>query len=169
MAFFIQVTPILNPKAREWCKMPYPGHPKGCPNFNTGKKECPPDAPMFDDFFDMSGDFWMGVEKFELGEHVKRMIALHPDWTDKQARCCLYWQNGVRKRLRTDTELFISLLLPDLINIDDGDGEYDYTMLPEAMGMNVIATALRHDIPIKARPVDAIHKISIVGRRLKHG
>ena len=53
-----------DPKARDgrWCMLPYPNHPKGCPNHGQ-KSHCPPFAPIAYDFFDFNiGD--VGTNKF---------------------------------------------------------------------------------------------------------
>ncbi len=75
----------------------------------------------------------------------------HPEWSDRQARCCLYWQGSVRKQLREETKKFA-----------DKNGMV-YTLIPEAMGVNVIATARKLGVPIKAKPDDMIYKIALVG------
>jgi len=40
--------------AGEWCRIPYPGHPKGCPNCDSVRVTCPPNAPKVSDVYDLS-------------------------------------------------------------------------------------------------------------------
>src|SRR3989344_5459104 len=82
--------------ANEWCRLPYPNHKKGCPNYN--KKDCPPKAAFFKNI--IKSPFKLVAVNFNLEEHAKRMKEKHHDWSDKQARCVLYWQKGVDKKLK---------------------------------------------------------------------
>ena len=142
---------VITPRARDWCKLPYPGHPNGCPN-NGQRPCCPPTAPMVDAFIDLEQPHWFVIERFNLKDHKERMLFTHTDWSDRQAKCVLYWQGTVKKRLREKTETFIQTH-PGAV----------YTLLPEAMGVNVIVTARRLGIPIEIKPENFVHKISLVG------
>ena len=153
MAKIIEITGqlVINPKTREWCKLPYPGHTKGCPNYGK-KDDCPPKAPMVDEVFDLSKPHWLIVEEFNLGEFAEKMKEKHPHWSDKQSRCLLYWQGSVRKKLRLALEEFQEKM-PDTI----------YTLLPEAMGVNVFLTAKKVGIKIDKNPMGTVYKIALVG------
>ena len=131
--------------------MPYPDHPKGCPNYGK-RKECPPTAPLVQDYIDLEQPHWFIIQKYDLNAHVQRMKVKHPHWSDRQARCVLYWQGAVKGMLSKACKQFIKEH-PGLIS----------TLIPEAMGVNVIATAIRMGIPIKARPDGTIYKIALVG------
>ncbi len=93
--------------------------------------------------------------KFDLAGHVKRMMVRNPGWSDRQARCVLYWQAGVNKQLRQEASRFIYHA--------DGSRDMVYTTRPEAMGVNVIATAPHCDIPVQVQPKDTVYKIALVG------
>ncbi|MCK5015297.1 MAG: hypothetical protein KAS66_15920 [Candidatus Omnitrophica bacterium] len=139
-------------KCRGFCKIPYYNHPKGCPSF--GKYEhCPPQAPLVKDAFDFSQEMYFVIEEFNLKRHVERMHIRHPHWSLRQCRNLLYWQGGVRKRLRTKTEEFI----------ERRNNGMTYTLLPEAMGVMVINTAIALGIPIERTPENKVIKISLVG------
>ena len=139
---------------RHWCKLPYPGHPKGCPNY--GKSDvCPPKVCFVSEFIDLNMDHYFVVEKFDLGSFAKSMKEKHPHWSDKQCKCCLYWQNGVRKRLKSKCSTFIQ----------DRPG-YIYTLIPEAMGVNVFQTAHRHNLMISRKNPIVVYKIALVGKQL---
>jgi len=139
-------------KAREWCKLPYPDHPKGCPAYGR-RKDCPPNAPRFHERFDPP--FYLVAVRFDLAEHAKKMRVKHPDWSEKQARCLLYWQRQVDKQLKKEC----------LKLLDKLPASFDYTMKPEAMGVNVITTALKIYIPIETKPQNYVWKIAIIGKR----
>lgn len=139
----------INHACRGYCKLPYPNHPEGCPNFNKNP-ECPPKSQLIEDIFDMNKEMFFVVEEFDLKEHIVRMKLNHPWWTDLQLRNLLYWQGGVRKRLKEKTEQFMQ---HDMI----------YTLLPESMGVMVINTALKLVIPIERNPKEKVFKIALVG------
>ena len=90
---------VISEEARNglWCTLPYPNHKKGCPNY--GKKDyCPPFAPRFEDI--TIDPYYLVIETFNLEKHANRMRERHPKWTERQCRNLLYWQGGVRKRLK---------------------------------------------------------------------
>ncbi len=137
-------------KTREWCKLPYPGHPKGCPNYNK-KNICPPIVGIVDDIFDLSKPHWFAIVKFDLKAHVDRMLLKHPNWSEKQCRCVLYWQQTVNKNLREYSEKFVSEM-PGTI----------YTTCPEAMGVHVFYTFKKLGLEIKRNP-DIVNKVALIG------
>lgn len=94
----IQVTPVIDYSVRNLCVNPYPGHPKGCPNFDK-KKGCPPGAALYDQVYDLSKSVYAIINKFDFKAHTDRMRNLHPEWSERQVRCCLYWQKGARREL----------------------------------------------------------------------
>jgi hypothetical protein len=95
------------------------------------------------------------VETFDLNAHAKTMAAKHPEWSKKQCKCCLYWQNGVRKRLKQQCVDFIK-----------NHPGYICTLIPEAMGVNVFRTAHRHGLMIRKNP-SIVHKVALVGMALE--
>jgi hypothetical protein len=139
---------VYDIRARDgmWCKLPYPGHPKGCPNFPA----CP--ATYFD-FLDSSKVWthWYAViEEFDLVGHKKKMKQLHPLWTDRQCRNPLYWQNGVRSKLNKKA----------LAVYKHGDTILE---IPEACGINVFETMAKVGINIERYP-DIVRKIMLIGK-----
>ncbi len=141
----------INYKAREWCKLPYPDHPKGCPNFGH-HQTCPPEAPFIENFINLQKPIYLIVVEFNLGMHIRKMLQTHKGWSERQAKCVLYWQAGVNAQLEQECKLF-KWSHPNMIT----------TRCPEAMGVNVIATALKHDLPIKVHPKEIVYKIALAG------
>ena len=142
-------TVVVDERAREgtWCTLPYPNHPKGCPNF----PECCESRPHFNDY---QGFNWVAVvEKFDLKTHAETMKAKHPHWTERQCRNLLYWQNGVRSRLRKKSESMTYPLMGDVL-LD----------IPEANGVNLYATMSKHGLFLKSNP-DIVYKIMLVGKK----
>ncbi len=141
----------INMKTRDWCKLPYPDHPKGCPNYGCVLR-CPPQAPLIQNFINLNKTLYLIVVEFNFAQHISKMKSLHPNWSDRQARCCLYWQNSVNKELENACTLF-KWSHPEMIT----------TRCPEAMGVNVIATAQLAGIPIEVKPTTKVYKIALAG------
>jgi len=142
----------INYACRGYCKLPYPNHSKGCPNYNKNP-ECPPKVKRIEDVFDMNKDMFFIIEEFNLREHVEKMKIKHPYWSKLQLRNLLYWQGTVRKHLKEKVIYFIQ----------HHDINMIYTLLPEAMGVMVINTVLKLGIPIERIPVNKVFKIALVG------
>ena len=145
----IPIIPVLDFGVREYCTLPYPGHKKGCPMFGK-RKECPPQAPLFDKHFDMTKPIFAAICEFDIWKHAVRMFNKHPHWTDKQCRNPLYWQNSVRKMLKEFCEEFCREGLV-------------YTLIPEAMGMDVVKTMAKADVKIEFPPNIIVRKVAIIG------
>jgi hypothetical protein len=113
---------VYDRKARgEYCQLPYPNHPKGCPNLLT----C---LSKHVDFLSLKGFKWFAViEEFDLKTHAEDMKRKHPSWSGRQCRNLLYWQQGVRNRLIDKAVHFMDI------------GDVILT-LPEACGVHVFET-----------------------------
>lgn len=140
---------IIDHRAREWCKLPYPNHPRGCPNY--GKKyDCPPQVQLIENWLGDYKKLWLVCVSFDIESHAEEMLRRHPHWSDRQARCLLYWQPKVNKELARATWGFA---------IDRLNG---CSYCPEAMGVDVIKTARLAGLPIETNPRKIVHKISLV-------
>jgi len=130
----VKVFPVIDPSIRDLCRKPYPGHPRGCPNYGR-RKTCPPAVPLLDKVFKIPADGVMCVyNRFDLSRHVDRMKSLHPNWSVRQLHCCLYWQGTARKELR---EHIADWLDEPRSNPFD---RVDILEKPEAFGVNVTET-----------------------------
>jgi hypothetical protein len=136
----IMLDPATQPVSSLCCK-PYPGHPRGCPNFNK-KSGCPPSVKLWNEVFDTSQLTFAIINRFDFGAHVAKMKALHPKWSDRQAGCCLYWQAGARKELANGILKFYR-------NRTELHGlNYKAITCPEATGIDVGATVKQLGIDI---------------------
>lgn len=149
---------VIDSSVRGLCQKPYPNHPKGCPNFDK-RPFCPPRCPFFEDVFDMSKDFWVVWTPFNFAAHILRMRKKHPEWSQRQLECCLYWQGTANKGLReavSDIEYYL-----------EGTGNWRTTYCPEAMGMNVTATMKNLGVDLEWPPQEVVRKVAIIGVRKK--
>lgn len=145
------------------CRLPYPGHPRGCPNWNKSPN-CPPHALKIEDKYDLNKQSYFVVRPFDIGAHKERMKSIHPEWSDKQCACCLYWQKGIKKELKEKALCFTHELLCADMSLENPTGEdYQFELIPEAMGLNVFETAPYHGILIERNPQKILYKIAFVG------
>lgn len=140
----------IDHKFRELCKNPYYNHPRGCPNYGK-RKTCPPQQKLFFDVFD--SDFYLIFTKFDLKNHIDKMRKKHPNWTEKQLYCCLYWQGTARKNLKEEIKRFKKL-----------SPRHYATTCPEAMGVNVTQLMLDNTgINLEWPPKNRAYQIAIAG------
>jgi len=148
----LRVCPVLDYTVRGLCVRPYPLHPKGCPN--VGKCDrCPPDAPLFDEVYDISSPIYAVVNEFDLAGHVARMAAKNPAWSDRQLKCVLYWQNTARKQLSEKIEVALAAL-----------PGYTATGCPEGMGVDVTATLSQVGIILEWPPVRVARHVALLAK-----
>jgi hypothetical protein len=158
----------LNNLARLWCKLPYRDHPGGCPSYGK-KPSCPPRAPLIAEFIDLSRPIFAVWVRFDLAAHKRKWLAVHPTHSDRQAGNLLYWQPRVIQELRDHASSFSRFLTKTSILSESPSGPpaagTRFTLCPEAMGVNVIATALRLGIPVSLHPQrdGTVYKIAIIG------
>lgn len=137
--------------AREWCKLSYPGHKNGCPNYGE-RETCPPKIKTIYECFDLSKQHWLAVVSFDLAAHVERLKEIHPDWSERQLFCCLYWQGSVRKQLKELCEDFVK-----------NKSEICFSNCPEAMGINVFTTLSKFDVKLTKNPKNIVYKVALIG------
>lgn len=166
------VTPVVDLSMRSLCTQPYPGHPKGCPNYGE-RDTCPPRQKPFDDVYDTDLAIWALWAEFDLGAHIDKMRKAHPCWTHRQLVCCLYWQGTVRKFLRTESAKQIRKFNKDDWStvkwIDSVDAPFTdrvlLTTCPEAMGVNVTATMKTIGVVLEWPPIETTRMVYLVGVR----
>jgi predicted metal-binding protein len=156
-----RVTVKLDPSVRDLCRRPYPGHSRGCPN--AGKKfGCPPAAPPLGELLDLSRKVYAVWVDFDLAAHRRRMLAKHPDWSDRQANCCLYWQRTADGQL---ADHILDLLRNGLRQIIPPP--IKTVFCPEACGVDMTATMLTAGIALEWPPVETVRKIKLIGTSAK--
>lgn len=139
---------------RELCGRPYPNHPKGCPNFRI-RPLCPPRCPFLEDVYDLSQGFWVMWIDFNFAAHRCKMKKWHPNWSQRQIDCCLYWQGTTNKMLR-EAVADVEYSLKDA-------GRYKTSYCPEAMGVNVTATMKSLGVILEWPPKNIVRKVAIIG------
>ncbi len=149
-----RVYPVIQNSVRELCREPYRGHKKGCPNWDK-KQGCPPQSIMVYRLLNLNKPVFAIYNKFDLGQHVRRMRLKHPEWTYYQCVCCLYWQHRARKQLREEIKKFL-LLKHRGLNIID---------CPEACGVDLTGTMKQIGIRLEWPPVHYAYQIALAGEK----
>ena len=151
MDYFAEVKPIIDLSVRELCHKPYKGHPKGCPNFNK-RWSCPPKCKTIDKLLDLSKPDYAIYNIFDFKSHVNRMKEKHPNWTQRQLECCLYWQPRARKELKNKIKLFLQ-----------NHQGYRISYVPEGQGVNITATMANVGIQLEWPPITKTFQIVLAG------
>jgi len=147
-----QIEIVIDQSMRGLCKRSYPNHKKGCPNFNK-RHDCPPKAPLISKVFDLNKPIYAIWNVFDFDEHTTRMRNKHPQWSDRQAECCLYWQGTARKQLKGEIANFLS-----------DKGNHLVLTTPEACGVNITETMRRIGINLEWPPVTVTYQIALAGQ-----
>jgi predicted metal-binding protein len=150
----IRITPVFDQKFRGLCIKPYPLHPHGCPNFGKAIR-CPPAVGLLEEVYDLQKPSYTIYNVFDLDAHVGKMRRLHPNWSERQLYCCLYWQGKARKELKSEVEKFH--------RTKDPMKELLVTTCPEAMGLNVTETMRRAGIKLEWPPVEIALQVAFAG------
>lgn len=148
---FQNVNLIIDCGVRSLCQRPYPGHPKGCPNY--GKKTgCPPGSELITELIDLDQPIFAIWNVFDFTEHIKKMRLKHPAWSERQLSCCLYWQRGARKELKKEIQYFMATRLGWIILRN-----------PESNGVNVTATMFQIGERLEWPPKTKAYQVAIAG------
>lgn len=168
---------VLSSQTSDWCRLPYLGHPKGCPNY--GRPGCPPVYKPMNEILSFDHPIYMVYSEFDLTAHIARVKARHPKWTNRQLRNVLYWQGTSRKQLKERVMNLLIEWVPQWLQLVEPESivlrKYVKNLLigkkfvvfycPEAFGMNVYATAANHDFKLEPiRHLKTCHHIAIVAR-----
>lgn len=124
---------VCNPKVMDWCGLPYPRHPKGCPNFQKPeRKRCPYNTVYIEKYLDKKKPLYLVRSDFNLSAYVKIMRDKHPTWTERQLRNVLYWQQGPKGVLKRRAMELAHKVGANLV-----------VTAGEAVGINLYATCAR--------------------------
>jgi hypothetical protein len=141
---------VVDERARDgtWCRLPYPGHPDGCPKY----PECIKVRPHIDEYEDYE---WYGVvRKYALNAHAEEMKELHSDWSESQCRNDQEWQDKILSELKKEADVFADEIAGDVV-----------LERPEGHGVDMWATMAGNGINLETNDPDVIHKIVLVGKR----
>jgi len=146
---------VIDKSVRGLCRRPYPNHPKGCPNYGK-RSTCPPQVKLINEIFDANKGFWIVWVDFDFASHCNNMKTKHPEWTQRQIECCLYWQGTARKMLRGAVDGIWYYL-------KDQKETWMVNCIPEAMGVNVTETMKLLGVELEWPPKKIVRKVALLG------
>lgn len=155
-------------KTRIWCRLPYPNHPKGCPNYDKNPF-CPPIAKFMVEILEIFSYFYLIFAEFNLKEHKERMKKLHPNWSERQSACVLYWQSSVKKSLKNyifevymknKTQSKYLLSCGSSFRLLEINQKEIYSM--EAGGIDVLNTLKANSIQFETKPRDYVLLVNLL-------
>lgn len=147
---------VLLKNPGRYCQLPYLNHPKGCPKYNKDKK-CPTLTPSTNEYFDLSKPLYFVHSKFDYEGHVRKMKKDHPDWSDLQCQCVLYWQGTSRRQMK-ERRIYAMQILD--VN--------QYAVCPEGMGVNIYVTARLSGLKLdRVRYLKTCRHITLLGTKGK--
>jgi len=92
---------------------------------------------------------------FNLEYHAETMKLRHPEWTPRQCRNLLYWQNIVRKDLKSAVKAAMGFLRCDGVSY-----------CPEGLGVNVFVTARLAGVKLdKIRRLKIDRHVALIGTK----
>jgi len=150
-----QINPNIDLSVRSVCVRSYPNHPKGCPNFGK-KKGCPPQVSIITDILDFTKPIYAIWNIFDFESHCNRMRKLHPNWTQRQVECCLYWQPKARKQLKIEIGIFLDVIKNQTI-----------LTCPEGNGVNITETMASIGQFLQWPPRTFTYQVVLAGNKLK--
>jgi hypothetical protein len=135
------------------CMAKYPGRKNGCPNYGK-KANCPPNLPPLDEIFDMEQPIYAIYTVFDLKSHADRMKVKHPNWTEKQCRCSLYWQGTAKKQMKEKSSDFMKQ-----------HKELGYVLIeaPETFGVDVTNTMKEVGVILEWPAINNVYRIHFAG------
>ena len=153
--FYAKVDPVIDCDVIRLCLKAYPAHKKGCPNFNK-KEGCPPKTKSINKLIDLSQSVYAIYNIFDFKGHVEKMKAAHPNWSERQLKCVLYWQPKARKQLKEKIKLFFKEF-PELTIVPS----------PEANSVNITETMKNSGILLEWPPENITYQIVFAGTSIK--
>lgn len=133
-----------------WCRLPYPKHPQGCPNFGI-KEKCPPNAPYFLDVFE--DKVLVAFVKFDFENYLKLRESAHPDWNDRELRNPRHFQGHLDSVLRESISLLDQNIVAGRIPV----------FSPEAMSVNLHLTCRAAGIELEWPPKKSMYRVALLG------
>ena len=141
-------------KYQNLCRARYHNHPKGCPNYGV-REDCPPGVPPIYDQINPHCPIIAVYNEFDFGTHRRKMKKKHPEWSERQLRCCLYWQQTARKFLKKEIKKFLKTH-PDFFIVKN----------PEAAGVNLTETMKKVGIFLEWPPEEKTFQIVLAGKKV---
>lgn len=149
---------VFNDQVGSWCRLPYPGHKGGCPNYADPKHPyCPPHSPHLTDILDLDKPVYLTFSEFNLRNFEIRMKKKHVDWSKRRCRTVLYWQGTSRSQMRSRANSVKYITGADTV-----------LECPEGMGVQVYATCRKVGLKLeRIKNIHWVHHVAFIGWKKK--
>lgn len=160
-------TVIFTPKTSFWCKLPYPSHKDGCPNYDKNPL-CPPIFPYSEHILDEYNYFYLIYLQFDFKTYKEKMIKLYPNWSPRQIANPLYYQGSIKKKLKIYIKRIINnLYIYYLFFCGAGIKGKSYMLqekIPsmEGGGINVFQTLQNNNIEFEVKPKNKLIFVTLL-------
>jgi predicted metal-binding protein len=161
---------ITTKLTQDFCKRPYPNHPKGCPNYGKGPL-CPPHDVFIDPILREFNNFYLFFAKFDFRTYVEIRSYEKPEWSDKQLRCVLYWQSSVKKILKqkilnvlrtNNYEKYYIASCGSGFNTKNLSKYQEKIYSMESIGINVLSTLKKNKIEFERNPINTVTLVCLL-------
>lgn len=155
-------TIIWYSEIEDLCYRSYPRHPKGCPNIDKCEWL---NIPTFGTILEYGRytHFYLIYAKFDFKQYKKLREKEHPNWTENQIKCVLYWQKSVIRLLKNYLN---NLNLKDSYVLGCGSG-FDVLHQKRVGSMensciNVFSTMKLNGIKMEVKPENVIYLVCLI-------
>jgi hypothetical protein len=143
----------FNPKTQDWCRLPYPKHPKGCPNYDGAKRglrgirpdlrprmirECPPTDITINHVFDLSRPVSIIYNVYEVGKDAEQRRLHNPRLTTPGGWYNIrYWQDRARAELYAEAAKFLDAHPDTIVDLCPETHGVNFTKLMRKIGIKL--------------------------------
>lgn len=140
----------VNNKLKDtWCKLPYPGHPNGCPNYRK-KRDCPPNTPFIFDI--LEEPFWLVGIRFDI-KNKGKPIENYSSFSEEN--CCCFPPGQNENIFRQEIQKTLGK-----------ESDIQILYKPEAYGVDVFKTCKDNDLDLEFFPPKKyLWKIVVAGKK----
>lgn len=140
-------TPVIDPaRSVALCRQPYPGHPRGCPQWGACS------VTPLRHILDLERPTWLAVGAYDLAAHAARQRARWPAWSEAQCRNPRHWQGTARATLRRELAAWLADH-PGIIAVWG----------PESHGLDVTSTCTSVGVELEWPAVTVARQVVLLG------
>ena len=145
--FLLPVIVVQDLKMIALCRLPYPNHFQGCPNW-AHKDGCPPHTKPFLALFEPS--VYLAIARLDFAEYLRLKKNLHPNWTERALRNPRHWQGHLRAALK------------NFLSQNEIPPGYQIITNAEAMGINLFETCINAGFSLERDPQKYVCHINLL-------
>jgi hypothetical protein len=153
---------IIDPNVRDYCLLPYPDHPHGCPNYGKSPL-CPPQSVFHPlSHYEPFSSFHLAICQFNLETYCEERRRRFPKSTDKALRNPRLYQAHVKKIFHSTIDRFIEVEGIDTYEIFGCGSGHKNAPSMESVGLHPIRMMQNLGINVELRPNNRIHFAALI-------